>query len=134
MKLTFIYRRWENSMRGFMSMVCGHWFAWEGSISLATNQQPGLAKPHCKADRVRGFGPFFHWLFGWQIDSFRAEGVIHCQVTRVACFFSCMVKVCVWERERERERERGEAEMWHLSCHFRVHWRRWWIVVRRNVV
>jgi hypothetical protein len=25
---------------------------------LATNQQPGPAKPHCKADRVRGFRPF----------------------------------------------------------------------------
>jgi len=102
MKLTFIYRRWENSMRGFMSMVCGHWFTWEGSISLATNQQPGPAKPHCKADQVRGFGLFFHRIFGWQIDSFWAEGAVHCQVTRVACFFSCMVKV--WERERERER------------------------------
>jgi len=60
-----------------------------------------------KVDWVRGFRPFLNWLFRWKINGFRLESVVHCQVTRVACFFFCMVKV--WEREREREREREEA-------------------------
>ena len=80
-------------------------------FTLATNQHPSPAKPGCMDDRFRGFRPFFNWLFGWQICGFRAEGVLHCQVMRVACFFSCMVRVwewvcvcvCLWERERERE-------------------------------
>jgi len=66
---------------------------------LAINPQPGPTKPDCKDS-----GHFFIDFLGGKTTIFKVEGGVLCQVTREACFFSCMV---IYVRERERERGGG---------------------------